>query len=104
MCLAETPARIRAVWSRARRGAGQDRVYTGQVWLMAYGSYSVYVTVSGQRGSGTAIVPVASFATGRLPLSRALGGILVVLGALLVAGLLTIVRAAVGESLVPPGE
>jgi len=87
-----------------RRVAGQDRVYTGQLWLMAYGSYSVYVTVSGARGSGTAIVPVASFATGRLPLSRALGGILVVLGALLVAGLLTIVRAAVGESLVPPGE
>ena len=87
-----------------RRVAGQDRVYTGQLWLMAYGSLSVYVTVSGARGSGTAIVPVASFATGRLPLSPALSGILIVLGALLIAGLLTIVRAAVGESLVPPGE
>jgi hypothetical protein len=60
--------------------------------------------VSGPRGSGTVIVPVAAFATGRLPLAPALGGILVVLGALLVAGLLTIVRAAAGESLVPPGE
>jgi hypothetical protein len=87
-----------------RRVAGQDRVYAGQLWLMAYGSYSVYVTVSGARGSGTAIVPVASFATGRLSLSPALSAILVVLGALLVAGLLTIVRAAAGESLVAPGE
>jgi hypothetical protein len=87
-----------------RRVAGRDRVYTGQLWLMAYGAYSVYVTVSGARGSGTAIVPVSSFATGRLPLSGSLGGILVVLAGLLVAGLLTIVRAAAGESLVPPGE
>jgi hypothetical protein len=64
----------------------------------------VYVTVSGARGSGTAIVPVNSFATGRLPLSRGLGAILVVLGVLLAAGIVTIIRAASGESLVPPGE
>jgi hypothetical protein len=87
-----------------RKIAGQDRVYSGQLWLMAYGAYSVYVTVSGPRGSGTAIVPVNSFATGRLPLSPALGAILVVLGVLLAAGIVTIVRAASGESLVPPGE
>ena len=86
------------------RIAGQERVYNGQLWLMAYGAYSVYVTVSGARGSGTAIVPVNSFATGRLPLSRGLGAILVVLGVLLVAGIVTIIRAASGESLVPPGE
>jgi hypothetical protein len=87
-----------------RRVAGQANVYSGQVWLMAYGSYSVYVSVSGAHGTGTAIVPVSSFATGRLPLPRALGAILVVLGGLLFAGLLTIIRAASGESLVPPGE
>jgi hypothetical protein len=62
-----------------RRIDGQERVYNGQLWLMSYGAYSVYVTVSGARGSGTAIVPVNSFATGRLPLSRGLGAILVVL-------------------------
>ena len=87
-----------------KRIAGQDRLYSGQLWLMAYGAYSVYVTVSGAKGSGTAIVPVNSFATGRLPLSRGLGAILVVLGVLLVAGLVTIIRAASGESQVPPGE
>jgi hypothetical protein len=87
-----------------KRVAGQDRVYTGQLWLMSYGAYSVYVTVSGTRGSGMAIVPVNSFATGRLPLSRGLGAILVVLGLLLAAGLITIIWAASGESQVPPGE
>jgi hypothetical protein len=84
--------------------AGQNRVYTGQLWLMAYGAYSVYVTVSGARGAGTAIVPVNSFATGRLPLSRGLTAILIVLGLLLAAGLITIIRAASGESLVAPGQ
>jgi hypothetical protein len=83
---------------------GQSNMYSGQLWLMAYGAYSVYVTVEGPRGSGTAIVPVSSFATGRLPLPAGLGAILVALGVALVAGLLTLIHAGAGESLVPPGE
>lgn len=84
--------------------AGQRNVYTGQLWLMVRGAYSVYVTVSGARGSGTASVPVNSFATGRLGISRGLGALLVLLGAFLLAGLVTIVRAASGESLLAPGQ
>ena len=84
--------------------AGQRNAYTGQVWLMVRGAYSVYVTVSGARGTGTAIVPVNSLATGRLGLSRGLGALLAVLGVVLLAGLVTIVRAATGESLLPPGQ
>jgi hypothetical protein len=88
----------------APRVAGQTNVYAGQLWLMSRGSYSVYVTVTGARGTGTAIVPVNAFATGRLGLSRGLAAILIVLGAVLFAGIVTIVRAAAGESLVTPGE
>jgi hypothetical protein len=84
--------------------AGEKNTYTGQLWLMAYGAYSVYVTIDGARGPGTTIVPVNSLATGRLPISRGLGATLVVLGLLLAAGIITIVRAATGESLIPPGE
>lgn len=84
--------------------AGQPHTYTGRLWLMAYGSYSVYVTLAGARGAGTAIVPVNSFATGRLPLAPGLGAFLAVLGIFLIAGLLTIVRAGAGESLVAPGQ
>ena len=86
------------------RVTGQSGTFTGQLWLMARGSYSVYVTVHGARGDGQVIVPVNSFATGRLGLSPGLTAVLAVLGLALVAGLVTIVRAAVGESLVPPGE
>jgi len=61
------------------RVAGQSGVFTGQLWLMARGSYSVYVTVHGARGDGQAIVPVNSVATGRLGLSPGLTAVLVVL-------------------------
>jgi hypothetical protein len=88
----------------APRVAGQGNVYAGQLWLMSRGSYSVYVTVSGARGAGTAIIPVNAFATGRLGLSRGLAMILIALGTVLFVGLVTIVRAAAGESLVAPGE
>jgi hypothetical protein len=88
----------------AARVVGEANLYAGQLWLMSRGAYSVYVTVSGSRGSGTAIVPVSSFATGRLNLSPGLAAILVVLGGLLFAGLVTIVRAASGEALLEPGE
>ena len=83
---------------------GQTQIYSGQLWLMAYGAYSVYVTVDGPRGSGTAIVPVSSFATGRLAIPAGLGAILVALGIVLVVGLLTLIHAGAGESLVAPGE
>ncbi|HEV8214831.1 MAG TPA: hypothetical protein VGP95_03320 [Gemmatimonadaceae bacterium] len=85
------------------RVAGQPGTFTGQLWLMARGSYSVYVDVHGGRGDGRVIVPVNSVATGRLGLSPGLTAVLAVLGLTLVAGLVTIVRAAVGESLVAPG-
>ena len=85
------------------RVTGQSGTFTGQLWLMTRGSYSVYVTVHGARGDGQVIVPVNSFATGRLGLSPGLTAVLVLLGLVLVAGLVTIVRAAVGESVVPPG-
>lgn len=88
----------------APRVAGSANVHAGQIWLMSRGSYSVYVTVDGARGSGTAIVPVTSFATARLGLSRGLGAILITLGAVLFVGLVTIVRAATGEALLEPGE
>lgn len=87
-----------------RRAPGQRHLYTGELWLMAYGSYSVYVTVEGRSGSGVAIVPVASFATGRLDLPVPLGAVLVALGVFLLAGLVTIVRAAAGDSLLPAGQ
>ncbi|HXD48678.1 MAG TPA: hypothetical protein VN600_07890 [Gemmatimonadaceae bacterium] len=78
--------------------------YSGLLWLMAAGAYSVYVTVQGTRGAGTAVVPVMSFATGRLGFSPGLAILLALLGLVLVAALLTLVYAAVAESQLAPGE
>jgi hypothetical protein len=83
---------------------GAPGFYSGQLWLMARGAYSVYVTVSGPSGSGMANVPVMSVATGRLGMSAGLSALLVALGILLVAGLITIVYVAAGESVVEPGR
>ena len=83
---------------------GAPGLYSGHLWLMARGAYSVYVTVAGPSGNGTASVPVMSVATGRLGMSAGLSAILVALGILLVAGLITIVYVAAGESVVEPGR
>jgi hypothetical protein len=72
--------------------------------MMASGSYSVDVTARGSAGDGTAIVPVAAVATGQLALSPFLRALLIVLGTLLVAGIITAIHAAAGESQVAPGE
>ena len=83
---------------------GARDLYTGQLWLMARGAYSVYVSVDGPRGSGTASVPVMSVATGRLGMSSGLRVLLAALGLLLVAGLVTIAYLGAGESVVEPGR
>lgn len=77
--------------------------FTGSLWLMAHGAYSVDVSVHGAHGRANVLVPVASVATGQLEMSAALGALLVALGVVLVAGLVTIVYKAAGESLVEPG-
>jgi hypothetical protein len=88
---------------RVTGAAGRD-AFTGELWLMAGGSYSVHVIVTGSAGTGTVIVPVGAVATGQLPLGPLLEWLLALLGLLLAAGLVTVIRAAVGESQVPPGE
>jgi hypothetical protein len=88
----------------ARPVPGRAGDYTGQLWLMAGGAYSVHVTVTGPAGSGTLVVPVGAMATGELALAGGMRWLLAALGLLLAAGLITVVRAAVGESQVPPGE
>lgn len=88
----------------AKRVESAAGMYSGKLWLMAGGSYSVHVGVEGRAGKGIAVVPVAAVATGQLKLSGFLRVLLVILGLVLVAGVVTAVYAAVGESQVPPGE
>ena len=87
----------------AERVPGDSTAYSAALWLMAGGSYSVQVTVEGDAGIGTALVPVMAVATRRLALAGPLGVALLGLGAFLFAGAVTIIGAAVRESGLEPG-
>jgi hypothetical protein len=86
-----------------RKLEGAARTFEGSLWLMARGAYTVDVIVEGSQGTASVLVPVASVATGRLPMSSGLAAILALLGVVLCAGLVNIVYKSAGESLEPVG-
>ena len=83
---------------------GEPRLWSAELWFMDFGSYSVHVTVEGDRGTGTAIVPVPAMATATKGMDRGMAMGLAGLGLFLFVGALTIVGAAVRESVLPPGD
>ena len=87
----------------ARPVPGDAGMYATELWLMSATSYRVHIVVEGRDGSGTAVVPVVALATVERPMPAGLGALLAGLGVFLTAGLLTIIGAAVRESVVPPG-
>src|SRR5262245_51602779 len=82
---------------------GDTNLFHAQLWLMARGAYSVHVAVETAAGSGKVMVPVNSLATTRLPMSPVLGDILIGLGLLLFVLAISVVGAAVRESVLAPG-
>jgi hypothetical protein len=88
----------------ARVVAGDSALYSAQLWLMRFGAYSVRVTVDGAGGPGSVIVPVNAVAVGRLDMKRPVAIALIALGLFLFVGAVTIVYAAVRESVLAPGE
>ena len=83
---------------------GDPTLFAAEIWFMTASSYQMAVDVEGPNGAGTAMVPVMAIATAERPMPAWLGGVLVGLGLLLTAGLLTLIGAAVRESVLPPGE
>jgi hypothetical protein len=83
---------------------GDPTLYAAEIWFMTASSYQMAVDVDGPSGVGTAMVPVMAIATAERPMPPWLGGVLVILGLILTAGLLTLIGAAVRESVLPPGE
>ena len=83
---------------------GEPRLWSAELWFMDFGSYSVHVGVEGAAGTGTVIVPVPALATQTLRMQRGMALGLAGLGLFLFVGALTIVGAAVRESVLPPGE
>jgi len=101
-------------WNAGRRGApapdvaqpvrGETNMFNVQLWFMESGAQSVELEVKGTAGTGRVIIPVDAVATRVLRMPRALGAILTVLGLVVTALLLSIIGAAVRESVLPPGD
>lgn len=81
---------------------GDPELYAAELWFMTASSYQLAVDVEGASGSGSAMVPVLALATEQRPMPPWLGGVLAGLGLFLTVGFLTIVGAAVRESVLPP--
>ena len=88
----------------ARPVRGEAGLYGGELWLMTAGSYSVEVGVAGAAGEGTVFVPVLALAERRLGMSPAVGLGLGTAALFLFAGAVTIIGAAVRESVLEPGR
>jgi len=88
----------------ARPVPGEAGLYGGELWLMTAGSYSVEVGVAGADGEGTVFVPVLALAERRLAMSPAVGLGLGAAALFLFAGAVTILGAAVRESVLEPGR
>lgn len=83
---------------------GDEGLFAGKLWIMSGGSNSVTVNASGAKGAGKVVVPVVVVAYKRLKLDKPMGIGLAIVGLFLFAGLVTIVGAAVRESVIPPGQ
>lgn len=100
-------------WDSGRQGApppdeaklvrGETNLYSAELWFMRGGATSVEVSVEGAAGPGKVIVPVNAVATRVLNMPPALGALLAGFGALLVLLAVSIIGAAVRESVLPGG-
>ena len=88
----------------AQRSREDPQFYTGSLWLMVTGSWQVQIDVDGGRGAGRLSVPVPALSTRVLPMQRSVGAILLALGLVLGAGLVSIAGASEREAVVEPGE
>ncbi|HEX6943702.1 MAG TPA: hypothetical protein VF128_12290 [Gemmatimonadaceae bacterium] len=85
------PAPDRPGWRRA------------SLWVMNAGSNRVTIDVHGSHGQGSVVVPLAAVAQRRLAVSPTFAVMLVVVAGVLMAGMLTLVGAAVREGALDPG-
>ena len=87
----------------ARAVVGETGLYAAELWLMTTGSYSVRVSAVGDAGEGVALVPVNAVAERRLEMGAGMSAALIAAALFLFVGAITIVGAAVRESVLEPG-
>jgi hypothetical protein len=87
----------------AVRDAHDARLYRGNLWLMATGSWQVRVHVEGPDGAGDLSVPVPALAVRTKRMQTGLGVLLLALLIFLFAGLVSIIGASVRDADRAPG-
>lgn len=78
--------------------------FSGQLWIMAPGSWQIRVAVDGAAGQGVWSVPLPAVAMGTRKMQPGLGALLALLGVILIIGMTGIVGAAAREAQLAPGE
>ncbi len=78
-------------------------LYTTDLWVMSGGSNAVTVTVSGDKGTATTVIPVVVVPTKVLQMDQPMGYALVAVGLFLLFGAITIIASAARESVLEPG-
>jgi hypothetical protein len=78
--------------------------FTGQLWIMAPGSWQIRFTLDGDQGHGVWSVPLPAAAMGTRQMQRGMGVFLAILGVILVIGMTGIVGAAARDAQLAPGE
>jgi hypothetical protein len=82
---------------------GDPTLFAAELWFMTPTSYELSVNVNGPSGPGSVVMPVMALATAQRTMTPGLGAVLGALAVFLTVGLLTIVGAAVRESVLSPG-
>lgn len=87
----------------AERDERNPELYTTELWVMSGGSNGVTVTVSGDKGTGIAVIPVVVVPTKVLQMDKPMGFGLAAVGLFLLIGAVTIIASAARESVLDPG-
>jgi hypothetical protein len=82
---------------------GETNYFSGELWLMTFGGYSIEVKIHGAAGEGAVEIPVNSVAIRQLPLPSYLAKALVLLAAVLILGGVAVVVGAARDSALEPG-
>lgn len=87
----------------AVRDERNPEIFTTDLWVMSGGSNALTVTVSGEKGTATAVIPVVVVATKVLKMDQPMGYGLMAVGLFLLVGAITIIASAARESVLEPG-
>ena len=87
----------------ALRSKDDPQFFSSNLWFLELGALQLRIEVDGSQGKAELSIPVASFASQSMPMSRGLRGLLSFLFVFLTLSVVPITGAIVRESSLPPG-